>query len=309
MYARLKGIDCDDDDLDLTVADRADVSIMDNRLHEHRQLTLYYTTYDLRRKKETISPTTSTSDVTVLSRDADESSKEQHPLWYGRVIWMFHVDARLRSKPDSAMERIDILWVRWFGRDADSVAGDETCQLERVRFVSKDDDSPLFSFVDPDLVLRAIHLLPAFRFGRTEDLLPPSSLARVKQASDNRGDNRSDWESFYVNKLKSPFITLAKVSDKCPRFADRDLFMHHRGGGIGHTTGHCAQKRNRVSIDLLYEKFGFGRPAQSYEDNATDEKIPDDISADDVDSDEEEQEEDMVAGDEAFDQDVTGELE
>lgn len=30
------------------------------------------------------------------------------------------------------------------------------------------------------------------------------------------------------------------------RFADRDLFMHHRGGGIGHTTGHNAEKANYV---------------------------------------------------------------
>lgn len=202
VYARLKGIDCDDDDLDLTTAERAEVSIMDNRLHEHRQLALHYTTYDLRRKKETISPTISTSDIMLLSREADKLSKEQHPFWYCRVIRMFHVDARLRSIPDSEMKRIDILWVRWFGRDADSAAGDETCRLERLRFVSKDDNSPLFSFVDPDLVVHAIHLVPAFRFGRTEDLLPPSSLARVKQAS----DNCSDWESFYVNKLSFPSL-------------------------------------------------------------------------------------------------------
>ena len=75
---------------------------------EHRQLALHYTTYDLRRKKETISPTISTSDIMLLSREADKLSKEQHPFWYCRVIRMFHVDARLRSIPDSEMKRIDI---------------------------------------------------------------------------------------------------------------------------------------------------------------------------------------------------------
>ena len=196
VYARLCGIDSDDDDLQISAAERMDVYIKDRRIYEHKRLTLNYTTYDLRRRRETISATKSVSDIMLLSRDSDDTSKLISPFWYARVIGMFHVDARLRSRPESPFERINFLWVRWFGRALEDPFGDDACRLERVRFISKDDNSPQFGFVDPSRVVRAAHLIPAFRYGRTEELLPPSYLARVKQTDDIVGD----WESFYINK-------------------------------------------------------------------------------------------------------------
>lgn len=159
-------------------------------------MTLNYTTYDFRRRRETVSATRSTSDIMLLSRDSDETTKHISPFWYARVIGMFHVEARLRNEPSSPLKRVDFLWVRWFGRVTEEPFGDTVRRLERVRFVAEDDGSPQFGFVDPSQVVRAVHLIPAFRHGRTEAILQPSYLARVKQTN----DISSDWESFYVNK-------------------------------------------------------------------------------------------------------------
>lgn len=196
LFARMNNINDDDDDLDLTPKDRGNVYIKDSRLYEHKRMTLNFTTYDMRRRRETINAAKSTSDVMLLSRDTDESTKLLSPFWYARVIGMFHVMASLRSRSSSTLERIEFLWIRWFGRAIEDPFGDEECRLERVRFVSKEDNSPQFGFVNPASVVRAAHLIPAFRYGRTEALLPPSGLARVKHPK----DIKSDWESYYVNK-------------------------------------------------------------------------------------------------------------
>lgn len=196
MYTRLKGIENDDDDLNLTPEDRADVLIDKNRLFEHERLTLNFTTYDMRRRRETIRPKGSTSDIMLLSRDTDETTKVVSPFWYARVIRMFHVQARLRSKGDPKLERVYFLWIRWFGRAVEDPFGDRVCRLERVRFISREDNSPQFGFIDPALVVRAVHLIPAFRYGCTDGFLKPSRLARIKHPD----DIRNDWESFYINK-------------------------------------------------------------------------------------------------------------
>ena len=51
-----------------------------------------------------------------------------------------------------------------------------------------------FGFIDPDLVVRGIHIIPAFAFGYTEELLGPSQ-ARCQK--DNMKD--ADWKYHYVN--------------------------------------------------------------------------------------------------------------
>ncbi|KAF8546068.1 hypothetical protein OG21DRAFT_1587008 [Imleria badia] len=68
------------------------------------------------------------------------------------------------------------------------------------------------SFVD-------IHLIPAFCYGRITTLLQ-ASIAH------NKSENNEDWDWYFVNI-----------------FVDRDIFMRHRGGGVGHKstceTTHC----------------------------------------------------------------------
>ena len=90
------------------------------------------------------------------------------------------------------MERMEVLFVRWFGDDTEWQSGWETRRLDRIGFVPESDEGA-FGFVDPASVLRGCHLLPTFHLGRTSQLLRVSRIARRKNEVD-------DWDRFYVNR-------------------------------------------------------------------------------------------------------------
>jgi hypothetical protein len=55
-------------------------------------------------------------------------------------------------------------------------------------------------FVDPSRVIRAAHILPAFKYGRTDIYLGPS-IARIPQAEGRDGEDLADdedWTFYYV---------------------------------------------------------------------------------------------------------------
>jgi hypothetical protein len=54
-----------------------------------------------------------------------------------------------------------------------------------------------FGFLNPDDVIRAVHLIPGFHFGRTSNLLGPS-IARLASEMDE------DWIHYYINPYVSP---------------------------------------------------------------------------------------------------------
>ncbi|RDB17802.1 hypothetical protein Hypma_000674 [Hypsizygus marmoreus] len=87
--------------------------------------------------------------------------------------------------------------------------GPATLRLDRVGFVPGDDPDA-FSFIDPALVIRACHLVPAFSLGRTFRLLRPS-VARDKEV----------------------FISLM-TSGQILSFVDLDMMMRYLGLGVGH---------------------------------------------------------------------------
>jgi len=87
---------------------------------------------------------------------------------------------------------MDVLWVRWFGLDADARGRWSKKGLQGVSFIPWDDPAP-FGFLDPAQVIRGVHLIPNFPRGWTESRLPPS-IVRLA------GDDDKDWESFYVNR-------------------------------------------------------------------------------------------------------------
>ncbi|KAF9535996.1 hypothetical protein CPC08DRAFT_677078, partial [Agrocybe pediades] len=76
-------------------------------------------------------------------------------------------------------------------------------------------DTDAFTFLDPSLVIRAAHLIPAFNEGQTQSLLPcANSVARLSR----RGESKEwDWVNYYVNI-----------------FVDRDMMIRQFGGGVGH---------------------------------------------------------------------------
>jgi len=92
-----------------------------------------------------------------------------------------------------------------------------------------------FGFLDPNLVIHGVQLIPAFRFGCTNILLEPS-IAHPE------ADHDEDWDWYYVNMhVQVPVI--CTVNLRISRFVDRDMFMQFRGRGVGHkstcTEMHC----------------------------------------------------------------------
>jgi hypothetical protein len=126
----------------------------------------------------------------TLSR---EQGAGAHPFWYAQVLGAFviqilHVGADARNRSPQSME---FLWVRWFGVVPHYCWGFKEGRLPKVGFIP---DSPAaFGFLDPSLVLRACHLIPAFADGRTDDLLRHGPTAARPFGEVD------DWTAFYVN--------------------------------------------------------------------------------------------------------------
>jgi hypothetical protein len=126
----------------------------------------------------------------VLSHETDDA---RHPYWYARIIRIFHVN--VWDCCDESMtrpRRMDFLFVRWFGRDAKYKSGWSAKRLPRIGFIEHDDPFA-FGFIDPEVVIRGVHLIPAFADGPTDDPLPEPSFARRK------ADLDCDWSYFHVN--------------------------------------------------------------------------------------------------------------
>lgn len=144
-----------------------------------------YTTYDVRRAQDSINPRNHT-DIMILAHEAGET------YWYARVIGIFHADVRHTGpfSKHARPQRMEFLWVRWIGRDATYRSGFKAKRLPRVGFVPMDHEDP-FGFLDPQLVIRAVHLMPAFAHGRTDELLGPSIVRQPRERNE-------DWQYFYV---------------------------------------------------------------------------------------------------------------
>lgn len=170
-------------------------SLVGSKIYSHQRLQIHYTTYDLRRDYDTINPNSITNDIMVLAADDDKSQMEVSPFWYARVIGVFHANVKWKDEPNS--RRIDFVWVRWYGRLSGEQFGDKDARLEKIGFITEDDDTPSFGFIDPQSIVRAVHLIPDFNSGRTDESMGPSPLAR---ASKYERDSDDDWMYYYVNK-------------------------------------------------------------------------------------------------------------
>lgn len=123
-----------------------------------------------------------------------ESGENVHPYWYARVLGVFHVRVN-HTGPASrniSMQHMEVLWVRWLGNIWGNRYGFRAARLPKVGFVSEQEPSP-FGFLDPSLVVRGCHLIPAFN-----DLRTSSLLAANPSAGRPIGDT-DDWSAFYVN--------------------------------------------------------------------------------------------------------------
>jgi hypothetical protein len=193
IITRLCGKEYDGDEQEYSHAEQNMLLIQDNRLYFHSTLRVNYTSYDLRRQQDVINPS-SHPDVMVLSR---EDGENVHPYWYARVIKICHLlvsqsssdnqGERTRTEP----QRVDVLWVRWFGLDTDARGGWSKKRLHGISFIPWDEPGA-FGFLDPAQVIRGVHLIPNFPRGQTDARLP-HSIARPAE------DEHKDWDSYYIN--------------------------------------------------------------------------------------------------------------
>ena len=175
---------------DFSEADRRKITIRNSRLYLKKVLRINYTTDDCRREQDSINVRTQ-SNIVTISYDADKSTDNLY--WYGKVIGIFWAEVYHQFEnvcyPSSDSVFIDIVWVRWYGRDSSVCSGWKARRLPRIGF---DPGVPL-GFIHPSQILRGAHLIPAFHHGQTDHLFPPSKLARRPE------DNDKDWQFYYVN--------------------------------------------------------------------------------------------------------------
>ncbi len=180
--------------------------IKDNRIYNHKLARFYHTTYDVRRSEDVINPNTSHSNIMLLGRSSKKTtpaptlSNEDavHPFIYGRVIGIYHVNViytGLGMQNYDAM-RFDFLHVRWLQLDPPQSQSQSNCgwtslRLDRLSFPPMADNSS-FSFVDPSLVLRGCHLIPAYAFGKARS----DGVGMSKISKDFK-----DWKYYYVNRF------------------------------------------------------------------------------------------------------------
>ncbi|RDX47354.1 hypothetical protein OH76DRAFT_1526067 [Lentinus brumalis] len=167
-----------------------------DRVYEHATASINYTTYDLRRDQDILHPSAGKPDILVHSpADAWEDPESVYPWRYARVLGVYHANVILPGTATS--ERVEFFHVRWLETDSSFVSGTRVRRLERVRFVPHS-TSGAFGFVDPSHVIRACHLIPVFRHGRTYEYLPPSTAR----------ETAGDWKYFSVNRqVNSVHIT------------------------------------------------------------------------------------------------------
>lgn len=198
---------------EFTGADLANVIIVGNAMYGHKTVRVYYTTYDMRRECDSLNPRRQ-ADFMVASK---EPAHAAHPYQYGRVLGIFHamVCHRGHNATSATPQLVHFILVRWFtvdcNEDGTPTGGWKNRRLHRLSFApANDPDHPAFSIIDPATIIRAVHIVPAFRYGRTEALLPPSPIARIQH---NPRYPNSDWDTFYVEWCVDFPLTLLQISD------------------------------------------------------------------------------------------------
>ncbi|KIO28459.1 hypothetical protein M407DRAFT_22354 [Tulasnella calospora MUT 4182] len=146
ILARFRGNHYEGREVPFTDLDRSSVAIRHNRLYKHPILRVNYTTYDLRREQDIINLTTK-RDIMLLADEDPAEDLVPHPYWYARVQGIFHAEVMDRTDRNSRWQRIEFLWVRWFGRCPDYEAGWKARRLDRIGYVPTDADA--FGFIDP----------------------------------------------------------------------------------------------------------------------------------------------------------------
>jgi hypothetical protein len=107
---------------------------------------------------------------------------------------------------DYHARRLDFLWVRWYEVVDPASSGWSRSRLDVVKFPPmREDDS--FGFIDPKDVLRACHILPAFRLaiGKDKDEDGDGEKYQEKRHPNGVGISRcakdgKDYKKYFVGR-------------------------------------------------------------------------------------------------------------
>ncbi|EPQ54112.1 hypothetical protein GLOTRDRAFT_94482 [Gloeophyllum trabeum ATCC 11539] len=160
-------------------AERAQLLIQNNRLYLHKVLRVNYTTYNIRRGQDSLNPRTH-SDILMLASDAHKDG--HHPFAYGHILGVFHADI-INNVPGTMpnIKTFEFLFLQ---------GGLKKRRLHQLQFLPVTDPNA-FGFLDPDEVIRAAHIIPAFAHGRIP-ITERSTIAHPDREED-------EWQYYYVN--------------------------------------------------------------------------------------------------------------
>ncbi|TFK81828.1 hypothetical protein K466DRAFT_648231 [Polyporus arcularius HHB13444] len=246
VFQRLEALAGRPTSRDPTPEECINVRIDRGRLYIHKITRVNWTSYDMRREQDSINPRMH-ADIMMLAPPGSE-----HPYLYARVISVFHVNAYRLDPEDSAStpdpELLHILWVRWYDLDRTLPGGFRYFRPHCLKLAALDDEA--FGFISPGQVLRGVHIAPAERFGRSDQLtlpyrmlMPESRPSRAFSAETVDDDGltdrqpcKEDWNYYYIGM-----------------WSDRDLFMRFLGGGVGHAdqAANFAGVRDDADLDDL----------------------------------------------------------
>ena len=129
--------------------ERDTITFISDRIYKHNVLRVNYMTYNLCCGQDSINICTHPY-IMTLGHEDEEGEMTWHPYWYAKVIGIFHVNVRCSGHMET--ERMEFLWVHWFGRDLDHKGSFETCQLHRIGLTDSEDPTS-YGFLNPDDVL------------------------------------------------------------------------------------------------------------------------------------------------------------
>ncbi len=162
------------------------IVIQANRIFRHKVFCINYTSYDIRRSQDSTNPRTQ-ADVMILALDLDPDTGESlsgHPYAYARILGVFHAEVAVKdASPRASTHTMEFLWVRWYQFNETHRGGFTARRLHRLSFIPEEDPNA-YGFLDPDDVIRAIHLIPAFAHGTIDETSDYTPIV---------------WKYYYIN--------------------------------------------------------------------------------------------------------------
>jgi len=99
---------------------------------------------------------------------------------------------------------MEVLWVRWFKTDSNLPSGWTAARLPAVSFIIDEaDEADAYGFVNPQDVIRAAHIIPAFASDDITTEFPDNSarcsVAHSHKENEEPARKNSDYERYFVN--------------------------------------------------------------------------------------------------------------